>query len=150
VDNVEALSEDFEPGRAMNTFELLIFALLSAGLLALAQFLSKTWGTTGWLVGIVPVAIGWIWVLFGAVSGAIADFKHSVSSRPACRQGKCGSRDYVLVSSSPDKAVFRCRCGDVYVEKVNLFLRVLSDNSEAQYMARDSSGNWSRFDVLPN
>lgn len=134
----------------MNIFGLLIFALLSAVLLALAQFLSKRWGTAGWLVVVVPVAIGWTWVLFGAVWGAIADFKHSLSSRPVCHQGKCGSRNYVLVSSSHGKAVFRCRCGDLYIRKANLFLRILPDNSEAPYMARDSSGNWGRSDVLPN
>lgn len=134
----------------MNIFELLIFALLCAVWLALGQFLSKKWGTVGWLVGIVPVTLGWLWVLYGAVRGAIADFKNSNSSRPLCRQGKCGSRDYVLVNSSPEKATFRCRCGDLYVSRANLFLRVLPDNSEAPYMARDSSGNWSRSDVIPN
>jgi hypothetical protein len=124
----------------MNIFELLIFALLSAVLLALGQFLSKRWGTAGWLVGIVPVAFGWIWLLLGVVRGTIADFKNSFGSRPVCRQGKCGSRDYVLVSSSAEKALFRCRCGDLYLRKANLFARVLPDNSEAPYMARDSSG----------
>lgn len=128
----------------MNIFELLIFALLSAVLLALGHFLSKSWGTAGWSVGVVPVALGWTWVLFGAIKGAITDFKYSVSSRPVCLQGKCGSPDYVLVSSSPQKAIFRCRCGDLYVSKANLFLRLLPDNSEAPYMVRDSSGNWNR------
>jgi hypothetical protein len=134
----------------MNIFELLIFALLSAILLALGEFLSKRLGTAGWLVGIVPVAMGWTWVLFGAIRGAIADLKHSVSSRPVCRQGKCRPPDYVLVSSSPGKAVFRCGCGDLYISKANLFLRVLPDNSEAPYMSRDSSGNWCRSEVSRN
>ena len=136
-------------GRVMNIFELLIFALLSAVLLALGQFLSKRWGPAGWLVGIVPLAMGWTWLLSGVVRGAIADFKHSVSSRPGCRRGKCGPRDYVLVSTSPGKAVFRCRCGDLYISKANLFLRVLPDNSEAPYTSRDSSGNWGSSEVLP-
>jgi hypothetical protein len=134
----------------MNIFELLIFALLSAALLALGQFLSKRWGTAGWLVGIVPVALGWIWVLFGAARGLITDLNYSVMSRPVCRQGKCRSRDYVLVSSSTEEAFFRCRCGDLYLSKANLFVRVLPDNSKAPYMARDSSGKWSRSDVSTN
>jgi outer membrane protein assembly factor BamA len=40
----------------MNFFEVLIFILLSAGLLVIGQFLSKRWGTAGWLVGVLPVA----------------------------------------------------------------------------------------------
>ena len=134
----------------MNIFELLIFALLSAALLALGQLLSKRWGTAGWLVGIVPVAFGWIWVLLGAVRGLITDFKYSVMSRPVCRQGKCRSRDYVLVSSTAEEALFRCRCGDLYLSKANLFVRVLPNNSKEPYMARDSSGKWSRSDVSTN
>jgi hypothetical protein len=132
----------------MNIFELLIFALLSAALLALGQFLSKRWGTAGWLVGIVPVALCWIWVLLGAIRGAITDFKYSVMSRPVCRRGKCRSRDYILVSSSAEEALFRCRCGDLYRSRANLFVRILPDNSKEPYMARDSSGNWIRSDVV--
>jgi hypothetical protein len=40
--------------------------------------------------------------------------------------------------------------GDLYISKANLFLRVLPNNSEAPYTARDSSGNWGSSDVLPN
>jgi hypothetical protein len=131
----------------MTIFELLIFAFLSAVLLAFGQFLSRKWGTAGWLVGIVPVVLGWIWVLFGAIRGEIADFKQRFASRPVCCQGKCGSRDYVLVSSIAEKAVFRCRCGDLYLRKANLFVRILPDNSETPYMTRDSSSNWTRTDM---
>ena len=127
----------------MNVFELLIFVVLSGGLLALGQFLSRKWGTAGWLVGVVPVGLFWIWVLSGAVRGAITAFRYSLSSRPVCRRGKCRSRDYVLVSSSPEKALFRCGCGDLYISKANLFSHLLPDNSAAPYMVQDSSGNWT-------
>ena len=134
----------------MNLFELLIFSFFSVALLALGWFLSAKWGAAAWLVGIVPVALGWLWLLFGAVKGTITDVKHSIGSRPVCVRGKCRSRrDYVLVDSSPERATFRCRCGDLYISKVNLFLCVLPDDSEAPYMLRDPSGNWSRVDGNP-
>jgi len=47
----------------MNVFELVTFVVLSGGLLALGEFLSRKWGTAGWLVGVVPVGLFWIWVL---------------------------------------------------------------------------------------
>jgi hypothetical protein len=131
----------------MTIFELLIFAFLSAVLLGFGQFLSRKWGPAGWLVGIVPVALGWIWVLLGAIRSEIADFKQRFASRPVCCQGKCGSRDYVLVSSSAEKTVFRCLCGDLYMRKANRFVHILPDNSEAPYMTLDSSGNWTRTNI---
>jgi uncharacterized membrane protein YhhN len=65
----------------MNVFELLIFVVLSAGLLALGQFLSKKWGTPGLLVGVVPVALFWLWALSGTLRSTIADIKRSIRPR---------------------------------------------------------------------
>jgi hypothetical protein len=126
----------------MNLFELLFFMALSAGLLALGHFLSRFWGTAGWLVGVVPVGIGWAWLLVGTIRGILAQVRHSLSPRPICRQGKCQPKDYVMIDSTREKAVFRCRCGDLYLSKDNHFSQILPDRSLLPYMVRDSSRNW--------
>jgi len=125
----------------MNLFELLFFMVLSACLLALGHLLSKYWGTTGWLVGFVPVGLGWAWLLFGAIRGTHAEVRNSLSSRPICRQGKCQPRDYVTIDATREKAVFRCRCGDLFLSKGDHFSQILPDRSLLPYMLRDSSGS---------
>ena len=126
----------------MNLFELLLFMTLSAGLFAVGYFLSTRWGTAGLLVGAVPAGLVLASLMFGTIRGMLTQVRHSLSPRPICRQGKCKPRDYVLIDSTPEKAVFRCRCGDLYVSKGSRFLQVLPDNSLFPYMVRDSSRNW--------
>ena len=130
----------------MTLIEVLVFMALSAGLLALGHFLSGKWGTAGWLAGVAPVGLFWTWVLLGAVRGMLTEFRHRLSPRPICRQGKCKPRDYVLIDSTSEKAVFRCRCGDLYLSKANHFSQILPDNSLLPYMVRDSSRNWKTHD----
>ena len=133
----------------MNLIELLLFMGLSAGLLALGYVLSERWGTAGWLVGVVPVGLGWAWLMFGTVRGTITQVRNSLSLRPMCRQGKCKPRDYVLVDSTPEKAVFRCRCGDLYLSEGGHFSQILPDRSLLPYMVRDSSRNWKADTARP-
>jgi len=130
----------------MNLIEAVVFMALSAGLLALGRFLSGKWRTGGWLIGVVPVGLFWTWVLIGALKGTLTAVRHSLSSRPICRQGKCGPRDYVMVDSSPEKVIFRCRCGDLYLSKANHFSQILPNNSLLPHMVQDSSRNWKTDD----
>jgi len=122
--------------------ELLFFMVLSAGLLGLGYFLSNFLGIAGWLVGAIPVGLFWAWFAACSVRGAITQVRQSLSSRPMCRQGNCRCRDYVLVESTREKAVFRCRCGDVYLSKDDHFSQILPDHSLLPYMVRDPSRNW--------
>jgi hypothetical protein len=127
----------------MTLIETLIFMILSAALLVLGHFLVGRWGSVGWLIGGVPVGLFWTRVLlFGAARSVFIQFRHSLGPRPVCRQSKCRSRDYVLVDSTPLKAVFRCRCGDLYLSEGKRFSQILPDNSLLTYMVLDSSGNW--------
>jgi hypothetical protein len=54
------------------------------------------------------------------------------------------SRQYVLVELKTQGALFRCRCGDLYVASAsgNSFSRVLPDNSLQTYMVKNSAGSW--------
>jgi len=88
-------------------------------------------------------------LMFGAVRDTIIQGWHSLSLRPMCRQGKCKPRDYVLVDSTPEKAVFRCRCGDLYLSKGGHFSQILPDRSLLPYMVRDSSRNWKADTARP-
>lgn len=133
----------------MNVIEVLLFALLSGGLLALGHFLSLKWGTAGLLVGAVPVGLFWSFVLVGSIRGTFIKVRHSLTSRPICRRGICKQPDYVMVDSSPEKALFRCRCGDLYVSRDGRFQQLLPGNSLLPYMAKDASGNWHTDTATP-
>jgi hypothetical protein len=123
----------------MTLIEMLVFIVLSLALLAVGRFLSGRWGTAGWLVGVLPVGIFWTYVAYGIVRGTFLEVRHSLSPRPICRQGRCKTTAYVLVSASSEKALFRCRCGDLYLSKANRFSQIMPDNSLKPYMVRDSS-----------
>jgi len=125
----------------MNVFELLFFVALSVGLFVFGRFLSKYWKPADWLVG-APIGLFWAWVLVGIIRGAVIQVRHSLSPRPICRQGKCQPRDYILITSTPEKAVFRCRCGDRYLSKGAHFSQILPDHSLLPYMVLDSARSW--------
>jgi hypothetical protein len=126
----------------MNLIETLVFATLTVGLIALGHFLSIKWGTAGWLVCVVPVGLFWAWVMLATIRGTFKLLQHRLNPRPMCRQGKCRPRDYVLLTSMSEKAVFRCRCGDRYLSKGGHFSQILPDGSLLPYMAQDSSRRW--------
>lgn len=126
----------------MNVFELVLFVLLTALLFLLGRFLSKHIGVAGWLVFIVPAGSFWLFVARSAIRAAYFETRNSLRNRPICYAGKCTSRQYVLVESRTDNALFRCRCGDLYLASGDEFLRVLPDNSKQPYMVRSPSGNW--------
>jgi len=126
----------------MNLVELVLFAALSAALLTLGYFLSLKYGAAGWLVGVVPVGAAWAWFIFGAFRATFTEIRHSLNRRPVCRQGNCRSKDYVMIKATREKAVFRCRCGDLYASKDNRFSRILQDGSLVPYMLQDASRHW--------
>jgi hypothetical protein len=124
----------------MNLFEMLIFMLLSAVLLGLGWLLSLKWGTVGFLITAVPVAMSWAVVLF-FVPALIQEVKWSWTSRPCCRNNKCGKKRHVLVSATAEQAVFRCKCGDQYLSKAGHFSQVLHGGALLPYMMRDALGD---------
>lgn len=126
----------------MNVIELLLFVLLSAGLVGFGRLLSLRWGNAGLLVGVVPVGLFWAFVFLCNIRSGFIAFRHSLSSRPVCRQGKCQQKNYVMVSSTHEKALFRCRCGDLYLSRDGRFLQLLPGNALMPYMVKDASGNW--------
>ena len=127
----------------MNLFELLFFLLMSAGLLGLGYFLSAKWRIIGWLIGAVPVGLVLGAVLLGTIKSTLTALRHNVGSRPVCRQGKCQSRNYVLIDSTSERTMFRCRCGDKYVQQGNRFLQIFPDGSWRPYMVHDASKAWT-------
>jgi hypothetical protein len=128
----------------MSLIEMLTFMVLSGLLLAMSHLLAGKWGTVGWLVGGVPAGLFWSWVMFSIARGVVTEFRHILRPRPVCRQSKCGSRDYILVHSTPSKATFRCRCGDLYLRDGDRFRQILPDHSLLPYMVHDSAGNWKK------
>src|SRR6266446_5746423 len=126
----------------MTLIETLVFMILSGALLALGHFLGGKLGTVAWLISGVPVGLFWAYVMFGAARSVFIRLRHSLSPRPECRENKCRPRDYVLVDSTSLKAVFRCRCGDLYLSEGDHFSQVLPDHSLRPYMVRDSSRGW--------
>ena len=123
----------------MTLIELLIFLLLCAGLGFLGHLFSARWG---WLLGGMPAAVGLVAMMVGSWVSLIRESKHSLRSRPACQTGKCTARQYVLVEATKEKAIFRCRCGDLYISEDNTFSSLLPDNSVRPYMVRHPSNVW--------
>jgi len=115
------------------------FLLLCTGLGFLGHFFSARWG---WLLGAIPAAAGLAVMMVGSWVSLIRESKHSLRSPPPCQAGKCTARQYVLVQASKEQAIFRCRCGDLYISEGNSFSSLLPDNSIRPYMVRDSSNAW--------
>jgi len=61
-------------------------------------------------------------MMVGSWVSLIRESKHSLRSPPPCQAGKCTARQYVLVQASKEQAIFRCRCGDLYISEGNSFL----------------------------
>jgi hypothetical protein len=133
----------------MNLFEMLVFMLFSALLLGFGWLLSLKWGIRGFLVAAVPVGMCWIVVMFFHARVLIAETRQSWTQRPRCRNDKCGTRQYVLVSANAKQAVFRCKCGDQYLSKAGHFSQMLKDGSVLPYMVMDLSGNWKLDEGFP-
>jgi len=125
----------------MNAVELLIFVVFCLLFGALGAFLSARWGPLGWLAA-TPGVVGAGLLIFGMGVSLFLELRHSFHSRPVCSSGKCPSRAYVLVEANEDEALFRCRCGDLYLSRGDSFLRVKKGGSEEPYMFRNPSGNW--------
>jgi hypothetical protein len=127
----------------MNVFEVLFFAILTGILFFLGHFLSRHFGVVGWLA-FVPAGGFWLFALYGTVRSVFLEAKYIRRNRPVCQTGKCASRQYVLVERKANGALFRCRCGDLYLASASgdLFSRVLPDNSVQAYMTKNSAGSW--------
>jgi len=132
----------------MNLIEVFVFALISALLLGIGRLLSHRLGTPGFLITAVPVGLFWAVVGFFSLRASIREMRYSLMTRPQCRNEKCTSRQYVLIEGGIDYALFRCRCGDVYVSKAGRFLQRLPDRSLSPYMKRSESGNWVHDDKM--
>ena len=86
----------------MNVIELLVFVLLSAGLLAVGRFLSAIWGTVGWLIAGVPVATFWAWIVFCNLKRLFRSHRYQDSASPTekRRSGcKTGLLDFIRRAS---------------------------------------------------
>ncbi|MGB2592345.1 MAG: hypothetical protein WA853_20010 [Candidatus Acidiferrum sp.] len=128
----------------MNVFELLILVILTGLLFLFGRFLSQHLGRAGWLVFVVPAGLFWLFFAYGIVRSTFLQIKYSLRNRPVCQAGKCASQLYVLVKLKSYGALFRCRCGDLYLASASgdSFSRVLPDNSLQTYMVKNSAGNW--------
>jgi hypothetical protein len=123
----------------MTIVELIpLLAVLIGVMWVLGHFL----GGTTLLIGSVPLLVlGFILVIAG-VRNAITETRHVLRPRPPCRRGGCSRRNYVLVNSTPSKAAFRCRCGDLYLRDGEHFSQILPDHSLLPYMVLDASKTW--------
>lgn len=128
----------------MNVFELLTFAILTGLLFLFGRFLSQHLGRAGWLVFVVPAGLFWLLFACGIVRSTILRIKYSLRNRPICQTGKCASRFYMFMKLKSEGALFRCRCGDLYLASVSgdSFSRVMPDNSLQAYMVKNSAGHW--------
>jgi len=110
----------------------------------------------GWLGGVIGFLVGFfgIWAGLYAI-GWIAQFCVRViysgrPPRPACRTGKCHSRDYKHVrfnsgqsgGKSGDRYAYRCQCGLHYRKRGRRFLEVQTDGSVRPYMIWKAFRGW--------
>jgi hypothetical protein len=132
-------------GRKVTLIELLWFSFCCFSGFQVGQLLARHWGTAGWVVGALGGFAFGVLVLLAA--GKLIDFYYVFRPlRPRCRQGKCGPTDYSIVKVSRGRgaleAVFRCRCGDMYMDRDEHFQILLSDSSLQPYMLRKPFHNW--------
>jgi hypothetical protein len=128
----------------MNIFELLVFVILTGLLFLLGRFLSLYLGVAGWLAFFVPAGSFWLFVFCAPVRSTFLQIRYNLRDRPVCQAGKCTSRQYALVELKGETALFRCRCGDLYLASASgdSFSRLLPDNSRRPYMQKNSAGSW--------
>ena len=127
----------------VNAFELI--PLLVVGL-AVMWALGQLLGRSGLLIGVVPVFVFGLIVAFRSLRNAITETRDALRTRPPCLRGKCNGREYVLVNSTESKALFRCRCGDLYLRDGDHFLQMLPDHSLLPYMVLDTTKTWRTDD----
>jgi hypothetical protein len=129
----------------MTLIELLFFVLFAfvGGTVAVWAYHRQ-----GWLGGIGGFVIGFFGTWAGLyVFGWILSFIFAVlysgwPPRPACRTGKCHSRDYKLEILSRGQAGFRCQCGVLYRKSGRRFLEALPDGSFRPYMIWKTFRGW--------
>ena len=97
---------------------------------------------TGFLLGLSPL------VLLGL---AYACWNGWRPDRPRCRMGRCGADDYEflerretpLAGGPMQSYLYRCRCGDRYVQRGRRFVQIATDGTEQPFMAVSGWGRWS-------
>ena len=113
----------------MNLFELLTFV----GCVAVGIELATAYGEcmsgkiAYYLIGHVLAAIG-----IRSISWLLNVRRWFFSDFPPCENGTCKkATDYVPVTSSDMRGVYRCKCGNVYVYDGYVMKRVLPDGNLA-------------------
>lgn len=133
----------------MTLFEAIYFlVILLCGGIGAAAF-GRQWG---WLFGIPGFILGLVagflfFKLLGLLSRAWGVWK---PLRPPCERGRCRSGDYEFVRVEERGAVFKCRCGDEYLNPdwlpltTRRFMRLLPDGSVRPYMKARPLCRWRK------
>lgn len=64
---------------------------------------------------------------------------------PICKNGECSfdNKDYKFLGfKSKNKRIWRCKCGQDYLEYKRYFKEILPDGSLKPYMKKDIMGRW--------
>ena len=136
----------------LNLFELLfLFLILYLG------FTAAAWAKNhyGWIAGIAGFAFGFLILpLAFAFLGRVMDLAFEGRPRfPTCRNGKCRSDDYKVVSLKGrnrwigTRYGLFCKCGTKYEKKGRRFLEVLPDGSRRPFMIWRSFRGWFADDA---
>lgn len=129
----------------MTLIELLFFSF-ATGIGAMVAM----WGAHryGWLGGVGGFFVGFFgsWAVLCAL-GRVLEFCVGIvysgwPRRPACRNGKCHSRDYKLQSLGNGQYGFCCLCGLRYQKRGRRFLEVQADGSVRPYMIWKAFRGW--------
>jgi hypothetical protein len=129
----------------MTLIELFFFALY-AGLAAIVAM----WGAHryGWLGGVGGFLVGFfgLWAGLSFLADASNFFIGIIYSgrppRPACRSGKCHSRDYMFESLGSGQYGYRCQCDLHYRKRGRRFYEVQPDGSVRPYMVWRPFRGW--------
>jgi hypothetical protein len=129
----------------MTLIELLFFVFF-----ALMGAIAGMWGAHryGWLGGVGGFLVGFFGVWAGLYAlGSVLEFFAGIiysgwPKRPACRTGKCHSRDYKLQRLADGQYGYGCGCGLQYRKRGLRFLEVQTDGSERPYMIWRAFRGW--------
>jgi hypothetical protein len=124
---------DYNNCNGVTCIELMIAFVLTPMFIVVSIFVANRYGFSGLLIFIAVVvgifALFWIWCVI------YITWIEPSPELPTCIKGKCSGNEYSLESIKKKIGYFyTCKCGDKYLRKRRILMRISAEGIEAPYM----------------
>ena len=125
----------------MSMIELMFWITNLLVSIVVGAFLGSEWGP---VAGVFSGAAAFGVMLFAwrALHCALDLYYRVRPLRPVCRNGCCSQDDYMLIEWDDHENVWKCKCGDFYIEKGGVFHILMAEGQVVPYMERTMLRGW--------